>query len=63
MAKHCEICGKAPIKAVKLTFSHKQIVHTQEPNLQTVKAIVNGTTKRISVCTSCLKAGKVRKAV
>ncbi len=46
MAKHCEICGKAPIKAAKLTFSHKQIVHTQEPNLQTVKAVVNGTTKK-----------------
>ena len=63
MAKHCEICGKAPIKAAKLTFSHKQIVHTQEPNLQVVKAVVNGTKKRIRVCTSCLKAGKVQKAV
>ena len=63
MAKHCEICGKAPIKAAKLTFSHKQIVHTQEPNLQTVKAVVNGQTKRIRVCTSCLKANKVVKAV
>lgn len=63
MAKHCEICGKAPIKAAKLTFSHKQIVHTQEPNLQSVKAVVNGVTKRIRVCTSCLKAGKVQKAI
>ncbi len=63
MAKHCEICGKAPIKAAKLTFSHKQIVHTQEPNLQSVKAVVNGQTKRIRVCTSCLKAGKVQKAI
>ena len=63
IAKHCEICGKAPIKAAKLTFSHKQIVHTQEPNLQSVKAVVNGVTKRIRVCTSCLKAGKVQKAI
>ena len=46
-----------------MTFSHKQIVHTQEPNLQSVKAVVNGTTKRIRVCTSCLKAGKVQKAM
>lgn len=63
MAKKCEICGKTPIKAAKLTFSHKQIVHTQEPNLQTVKVNINGTVKRISVCTSCLRAGKVQKAV
>lgn len=63
MSKKCEICGKTPIKAAKLTFSHKQIVKTQEPNLQKVKAVVNGSTKRISVCTSCIKAGKVQKAV
>ena len=62
MAKHCEICGRTLIKAAKLTFSHKQIVHTQEPNLQSVKALVNGQPKRIKVCTSCLKAGKVQKA-
>lgn len=63
MSKQCEICGKKPIKAAKLTFSHKQIVHTQEPNLQSVKVNMNGTVKRIKVCTSCLRAGKVQKAV
>ena len=63
MSKKCEVCGKTPIKAAKLTFSHKQIVHRQLPNLQSVKVCVNGQTKRISVCTSCLKAGKVQKAV
>ena len=63
MAKHCEICGKTPIKAAKRTFSNKQIVHTQEPNLQSVRAVVNGSVKRITVCTSCIRAGKVQKAV
>ncbi len=63
MSKKCEICGKTPIKAAKLTFSHKQIVKTQEPNLQKVKVVMNGATKRINVCTSCLRAGKVQKAV
>jgi len=62
MSKQCEICGKKPIKAAKLTFSHKQIVHTQEPNLQTVKVNVNGVAKKVKVCTSCLRAGKVQKA-
>lgn len=63
MSKKCEICGKAPIKAAKITFSHKQIVHTQEPNLQSVKVKLNGTVKRIKVCTSCIKANKVQKAI
>ncbi len=63
MSKQCEICGKTPLKAAKLTFSHKQIVHRQTPNLQTVKVATNGGTKKMTVCTSCLKAGKVQKAV
>ena len=63
MSKQCEVCGKTPLKAAKLTFSHKQIVKRQNPNLQEIKAVVNGVTKRIKVCTSCLRAGKVQKAV
>lgn len=63
MAKQCEICGKAPRKSADRSFSMKQNVHTQEPNLQTVRAVVNGTVKRIRVCTSCIKKGKVQKAV
>ena len=62
MSKECEICGKKPIKAAKRSFSNKQYVHTQEPNLQSVKAVVNGQVKTIKVCTSCIRAGKVQKA-
>lgn len=61
--KQCEICGKTSIKAAKISFSHKQNVHRQEPNLQTVKVNQQGTVKRIDVCTSCIKAGKVQRAV
>jgi large subunit ribosomal protein L28 len=33
------------------------------PNLQRVKVLfLNGTVRRINVCVSCLKAGKVKKA-
>lgn len=34
-----------------------------KPNVQRVRAEVAGAARRIRVCTSCLKAGKVRKAV
>ncbi|MCQ2789164.1 MAG: 50S ribosomal protein L28 [bacterium] len=63
MSRQCEICGKTPLKSAKLTFSHKQNLNRQAPNLQTVKANINGTVKKIKVCTSCLKAGKVQKAL
>lgn len=63
MSRQCELCGKTPLKAAKLTFSHKQNVHRQAPNLQSVKVNINGTVKRIKLCTSCLKKGEVQKAV
>ncbi|MEK6634946.1 MAG: 50S ribosomal protein L28 [Planctomycetota bacterium] len=34
-----------------------------KPNLQRVKANVDGTIKRIKVCTRCISAGKIVKAV
>jgi len=33
-----------------------------EPNLQRVRATVNGGNKRMRVCTRCLRSGKVVKA-
>ena len=33
-----------------------------KPNLQNVRAVVEGKTKRIRVCTKCIKAGKIKKA-
>lgn len=63
MSRKCEICGKTPLKAAKLTFSHKQIVHRQAPNLQSVKVNLAGTVKTIKVCTSCIKANKVQRAI
>ncbi len=63
MSRQCEICGKTPLKSAKLSFSHKQNINRQAPNLQSVKVCVNGTVKRINVCTSCIKAGKVQKVL
>ena len=63
MSVECAICGKKPLKASKLSFSHKHNVYRQSPNLQSVKVVENGTTKTIKVCTSCLRAGKVQRAI
>ncbi|MBE7706753.1 MAG: 50S ribosomal protein L28 [Cyanobacteria bacterium SIG30] len=62
MSVVCDICGKKSIKAAKITFSHKQNTHRQLPNIQSVRAVVNGQVKKLNVCTSCIKAGKVTKA-
>jgi large subunit ribosomal protein L28 len=34
-----------------------------DPNLQKVRLLINGSPQRQYVCTRCLKAGKVQKAV
>ena len=65
MAK-CEICEKSINFGNKLsiTRSHisKRSTRTWKPNLRTVKAIINGEPKRITVCAKCLKNGKVERA-
>jgi large subunit ribosomal protein L28 len=62
LAKPCEICGKKP--AVGRTVSHAHNVRSRrfEPNLQRVRAIVNGGVKRLRVCTRCIRSGRVIKA-
>ncbi len=62
MAKICEICGKKPMVGNNVSHAHNLTKRRFNPNLQRVRAITNGTVKRIRVCTSCIKAGRVIKA-
>jgi large subunit ribosomal protein L28 len=63
MAKICEICGKKPSVGHSVSHAQNRTKRRWNPNLQTVRANINGTIKKVTVCTSCLKAGKVTKAV
>ncbi|ACV62048.1 ribosomal protein L28 [Desulfofarcimen acetoxidans DSM 771] len=63
MARKCDICGKGVVTGMKVSHSHIRTKRTWAPNLQRVKAIVNGSPKRIMVCTRCLRSGKVQRAV
>ena len=63
MAKRCEICGKQKKFGNTISFSHKRGNRAWAPNLQRVRAVVNGSNKRIYVCTRCLRSGKVERAL
>jgi large subunit ribosomal protein L28 len=63
MASVCTVCGKKPSFGMSISHSHRRTKRRWNPNIQRVRAVVNGSTKRIDVCTGCLKAGKVQKAV
>jgi large subunit ribosomal protein L28 len=62
MPKMCEICGKKPISGHNISHAHNITNRRFKPNLQRVRALRNGQVKRIDVCTSCIKAGRVVKA-
>jgi len=62
MARRCEICGKGPVMGRTVSHAHNVRPRRFEPNLQTVHAIVNGASKRIRVCTRCLRSRKIVKA-
>ena len=61
MAKVCEICGKKPGYGHNVSHAHNLTKRRWLPNLQRVRAVVDGRVKRIRVCTRCIKAGKVVK--
>lgn len=62
MAK-CDICGKGVVTGMQVSHSHIRTKKKWYPNIQSVKAIVNGSTKRLKVCTRCLRSGKIQRAV
>ena len=62
MAK-CDFCGKDVKFGIQVSHSHRRSNRTWKPNIRKVKAVVNGNTKSVNVCTRCLRSGKVTRAV
>ena len=62
MSRICEICGKKPLTGNNVSHAHNVTKRRFNPNLQRVRAVLNGRTRKIKVCTSCIKSGKVIKA-
>ena len=61
MAQVCELCGKRPAVGNNVSHAHNKTKRRFKPNLQRVRAIVDGTTRRLRVCTRCIRSGKVTK--
>jgi large subunit ribosomal protein L28 len=63
MAAVCDICGRHPGTGMKVSHSHRRSKRRWLPNIQKIRAVVDGSPRRLHVCTKCLKAGKVVRAV
>ncbi len=62
MAQVCDVCGKKPQFGHSISHAHNVRNRRWNVNLRSVRARVKGATKRLRVCTTCLKSGKVAKA-
>ncbi len=63
MAFMCELCQKKPVSGNRVSHANNKTKRVFNPNIQSVRAIVDGARKRIRVCTRCLRSGLVEKAV
>jgi large subunit ribosomal protein L28 len=61
MAAVCEICGKKRNVANNVSHSNIKTKTVQKVNLHRIRALVNGTPRRIKVCTRCLRSGKIER--
>jgi len=74
MARVCEICGKRTrsgghiarrgLPKKKGGVGLRTTGHTLrkfKPNIQRVRALVDGVATRVKICTRCLKSGKIVK--
>ena len=57
MAK-CAIGGKEKVFFNQVSHSHRRSAKTWSPNLRTVKTLINGEKKKITVCAKCLRTSK-----
>ena len=61
MAK-CAICEKSAHFGNAVSHSNRKTSKMWKANVKSVKVLVNGASKKMYVCTSCLKSGAVERA-
>jgi large subunit ribosomal protein L28 len=62
MAQKCTICGKGPSFGNVVSHANNTRRRRWNPNLQRVRAVIDGARKHVRVCTSCIRSGRVTKA-
>jgi len=62
MSRQCDICGKKRMLGHNVSHAHNLTRREFKPNLVKVRAMVNGSVKRMKICTRCLRSGKIVKA-
>jgi large subunit ribosomal protein L28 len=61
MAKCC-VCGKGVVFGHNVSHSNRKTNRTWKPNIRKVKAVVGGSNTTVTVCSRCLRSGKIERA-
>ena len=74
MSRVCEFCGKRT--RVGHTVARRGLAKSKggvgvkttgitkrkfKPNIQSVRAVIDGETRRVKICTACIRSGKITK--
>jgi large subunit ribosomal protein L28 len=59
----CEICGKKRVVGNNVSHANNRTKRVFLPNLHRIRVQTKHGTKRIHVCTRCLRSGEIKKAV
>lgn len=64
MARVCYVCGKGPRVGNTVSHANNRVKRRFMPNLKKIRILTeDGKRKRVKVCTRCISADKIRKAV
>ncbi|MEN9723760.1 MAG: hypothetical protein RJB38_1746 [Pseudomonadota bacterium] len=63
MAKFCEVCTKGPVTGNRVSHSNIKTRTRWLPNLKRMKAVIDGATRTLRVCTRCIRSGKITRPV
>ncbi|MCR4717567.1 MAG: 50S ribosomal protein L28 [Lachnospiraceae bacterium] len=61
MAK-CAVCGKGAHFGQKVSHSHRRSNKMWKSNIKNVRVATSGGTKKMYVCSRCLRSGAVERA-
>ena len=61
MAQICALCGKKPAVGNNVSHANNKTKRRFSPNLQRVRARLDGRVQRVRVCTRCIRSGRVTK--
>jgi large subunit ribosomal protein L28 len=63
MSRICDLCGKGKQIGYNVSHANNKTKKQWLPNLQAIRIIQDGTTKKAKLCAKCIKKGNFQKAL